>query len=108
MTGKQGVIIPRSNMDNLMLKDEVINAIQAEKFKIWAVDTVEDGLKILTGKEAGERQRNGKFPPNTIYYLVENQLKTYAKRASEFRKAISGKKKSETDESSSLGENTEM
>lgn len=108
LTGKQGVIIPRSNMDNLMLKDEVINAIQAEKFKIWAVDTVEDGLKILTGKEAGERQRNGKFPPNTIYYLVENQLKTYAKRASEFRKAISGKKKSETDESSSLGENTEM
>ena len=108
LTGKQGVIIPRSNMDNLMLKDEVINAIQAGKFKIWAVDTVEDGLKILTGKEAGERQKNGKFPPNTIYYLVENQLKTYAKRASEFRKAISGKKKSETDESSSLGENTEM
>lgn len=108
LTGKQGVIIPRSNMDNLMLKDEVINAIQAGKFKIWAVDTVEDGLKILTGKEAGERQKNGKFPPNTIYYLVENQLKTYAKRASEFRKAIGGKKKSETDDSSSLGENTEM
>lgn len=108
LTGKQGVIIPRSNMDNLMLKDEVINAIQAGKFKIWAVDTVEDGLKILTGKEAGERQKNGKFPPNTIYYLVENQLKTYAKRASEFRKAIGGKKKSETDESSGLGENTEM
>lgn len=108
LTGKQGVIIPRSNMDNLMLKDEVINAIQAGKFKIWAVDTVEDGLKILTGKEAGERQKNGKFPANTIYYLVENQLKTYAKRASEFRKAIGGKKKSETDDSSSLGENTEM
>lgn len=108
LTGKQGVIIPRSNMDNLMLKDEVINAIQAGKFKIWAVDTVEDGLKILTGKEAGERQKNGKFPPNTIYYLVENQLKTYAKRASEFRKAIGGKKKSETDDSSSSGENTEM
>ncbi len=108
LTGKQGVIIPRSNIDNLMLKDEVVNAIQAGKFKIWAVDTVEDGLKILTGKEAGERQKNGKFPPNTIYYLVENQLKTYAKRASEFRKAIGGKKKSETDDSSGSGENTEM
>lgn len=108
LTGKQGVIIPRSNMDNLMLKDEVVNAIQAGKFKIWAVDTVEDGLKILTGKEAGERQKNGKFPPNTIYYLVENQLKTYAKRASEFRKALGGKKKSETDDSTGSGENTDM
>jgi lon-related putative ATP-dependent protease len=93
LTGKQGVIIPRSNVDNLMLKDEVVKAVQANKFKIWAVDTVEDGLKILTGRQSGKRQKNGKFPPNTLYALVEEQLRTYARRTNEFRKATGEKKK---------------
>jgi predicted ATP-dependent protease len=93
LTGKQGVIIPRSNVDNLMLKEEVVRAVQTNKFKIWVVDTVEDGLKILTGKESGKRQKSGKFPSNTLYYLVENQLRTYAKRANEFRRTTGEKKK---------------
>jgi len=93
LTGKQGVIIPRSNVDNLMLKEEVVRTVQDNKFKIWVVDTVEDGLKILTGKESGKRQKSGKFPSNTLYYLVENQLRTYAKRANEFRRTTGDKKK---------------
>jgi len=96
LTGKQGVIIPRSNVDNLMLKDEVVKAVQAKKFKIWAVDTVEDGLKILTGKECGKRQKSGKFPAKTLYFLVEEQLRTYARRANEFRK-VSGERKRKND-----------
>ena len=97
LKGEQGVIIPRSNIDSLMLIDEVVRAVRAGKFKIWAIDTVEDGLKILTGKKTGHRQRNGKFPKDTIYYRVENQLHTYAKRASEFRKAMGEKKKTKND-----------
>jgi lon-related putative ATP-dependent protease len=93
LTGKQGVIIPRSNIDNLMLKEEVVRAVRANRFKIWAVDTVEDGLKILTGKESGKRQKNGKFPRNSLYFQVDNQLRIYSKRANEFRKKTSEKKK---------------
>ncbi len=88
LTGEQGVIIPRSNIENLMLKPEVTKAIQVGKFNVWAVDTVEDGLKILTGMAAGNRQSTGKFPKNTLYHKVENQLRTYAKRSSDFKKSI--------------------
>ncbi len=106
LTGEQGVIIPRSNIDNLMLKDEVQQAVRRGKFHIWAVDTIEDGLRILTGREPGKRQKNGKFPKNSLFYLVEEQLQAYAKRASEFRKNILGKKKKE-DSDKSKRENSE-
>lgn len=95
LNGEQGVLIPRSNIDNLMLKDEVVAAVRRGKFHIWAVDTIEDGLKLLTGKKAGERLRNGKFPRDSIYCLVEHQLRTFAKRADVFRKSLGAKKKEE-------------
>lgn len=94
LNGEQGVIIPRSNIENLMLDDEILQAVRRGKFHIWAIDTIEDGLKILTDQEAGKRQKNGKFPKNTIFWRVEDQLATYAKRASDFKKSIGdGKKK---------------
>jgi lon-related putative ATP-dependent protease len=107
LTGKQGVIIPRTNIDNLMLKEEVVEAVQAKKFKIWAVDTVEDGLKVLTGKESGKRQKNGKFPRNSLYFQVENQLQIYAKRASEFRKKVGERKKKNGSNRREVSENGE-
>jgi predicted ATP-dependent protease len=88
LTGEQGVIIPRSNIENLMLKEEVTRSIQARKFHVWAIETVEDGLKILTDMEVGERQKNGKFPRNSLYYMVENQLRDFAKRSNDFKKSI--------------------
>jgi lon-related putative ATP-dependent protease len=91
LTGDQGVMIPRSNVDNLMLKDDVIEAVRAKKFAIWAVDTIEDGLKILTGQKAGVRQKNGKFPKDTLFWKVEEQLTTYAKRSSDFKKRVGEK-----------------
>jgi predicted ATP-dependent protease len=91
LTGEQGVIIPRSNIDNLMLKDEVVNAVKSGKFHIWAVDTIEDGLKILTGKDPGTRQKNGQFSKNSIFYKVEEKLEAYAKRSSDFKKRIGEK-----------------
>ena len=89
LNGEQGVIIPRSNVEHLMLKPEVVQAVQEGKFHIWAIDTVEDGLEILTGLPAGERNKRGQFPRNSIYYRVEQNLKKLARRADQFRKKIS-------------------
>ena len=106
LDGKQGVMIPRSNIDNLMLKNEIINAVKDGKFNIWAVDTIEDGLKILTGKNAGKRQPSGKFPKNSLYSLAEEQLITFAKRSNDFKKKF-GEVKSKSKNNTPQKKNTE-
>jgi len=83
LTGQQGVIIPQSNVRNLMLREEVVQAVAENKFSIWAVATVAEGIEILTGVPAGERGRNGKFPPGTVNQLVEKRLQEFAKRLRE-------------------------
>ncbi len=90
LTGEQGVIIPKANVKHLMLKDEVVEAVRQGQFHIWAIDTVEEGLEILTGMPAGERDKKGKFPRDTIYYRVEKRLVELARTAEKFRKKISG------------------
>lgn len=79
LTGQQGVIIPEQNIDNLMLRHEIINAVQKKQFHIYAVKTVEEGLEILTGLKAGERGPDGKFPEGTIYARVEARLREIQK-----------------------------
>lgn len=74
----QGVIIPRTNVKHLMLKDEVLEAVERGEFAIYAVDTVDEGIAILTGEKAGERTKNGTFEKGSINYLVEQKLKKYA------------------------------
>jgi len=74
LTGGQGVMIPKSNERNLMLKDEVIEAVRDGKFHIWSVETIDQGIEILTGLAAGERQADGSFPEGTINYLVDKRL----------------------------------
>lgn len=93
LNGDQGVIIPRSNLDHLMLKDEVIEAVAKGKFLIWAIDTIEDGLKILTGKRAGKRNKQGKFLKGTVYYQVEETLREFTRRNDEYRKSVDKDKK---------------
>ncbi len=78
LTGKQGVMIPESNVRHLMLREEVIKAIEDKKFNIWAVKTIEEGIEILTGKPAGKRKADGDFPKGTIFYMVDNRLKEFA------------------------------
>ncbi len=97
LTGEQGVLIPGSNIENLMLKDEVLQAVNDGKFHVWAVDTISDGLKLLTGMDAGERKKNGKFPKDTLYYRVEEKLRTFAKRSGDFRKQYSPTPKKKND-----------
>jgi len=75
LTGSQGVVVPRSNVKNLVLKDEVIEAVRSGKFQIYSVDTVEEGISILTGVEAGELQPDGTYPEGTVYRAVSDKLK---------------------------------
>nr|BAL57389.1 ATP-dependent protease [uncultured Acetothermia bacterium]BAL58905.1 ATP-dependent protease [Candidatus Acetothermum autotrophicum] len=79
LTGEQGVIIPEQNIDNLMLRQEIIDAVQKKQFHIYAVKTVEEGLEILTGLKAGERGPDGTFPEGTIYARVEARLREIQK-----------------------------
>ena len=78
LDGEQGVIIPSSNMQNLMLKEEVAEAVKAGKFAIWAVDTIDDGIEILTGVRAGNIAEEG-----TVHYLVAKTLDDYASKMAE-------------------------
>lgn len=75
LNGDQGVIIPRTNLDNLMLKDEIIKAVEQGLFRIWAIDTVDDGLEILTGLKGGKRLQGGSFSKNSVHYKVDERLK---------------------------------
>ncbi len=79
LTGNQGVIIPESNVDNLMLKDEVIEAVNNNMFHIYAVKKIEEGIEILTGVPAGEPDSFGEYPKDSIFYLADQKLKEYNK-----------------------------
>lgn len=82
LTGEQGVIIPRANLRNLNLRSDVLEAIYEGKFHIYAVQTVEQGMEILTGKTMGEKIKRGvnkgKYPNSTINALIDNKLRELA------------------------------
>jgi predicted ATP-dependent protease len=90
ITGKQGVIIPHQNVKNLMLKLEVVQAVEDGKFNIYAIDHIDQGIELLMKKPAGERLKNGKFKRGTIHYLADKKLAELAapimKRSSDGRK----------------------
>ncbi len=68
--GEQGVIIPKQNVRNLHLSDEIIESVRKGKFHIYSVSTIDEGIEILTGVPAGKKDKNGKFPLGTINYLA--------------------------------------
>lgn len=84
LTGEQGVILPEANVKNLMLKDEVVQAVRTGKFHLWAVRTIDEGIEILTGASAGEQQADGRYPKGTVHQLVDAKLREYAQRLKEF------------------------
>ncbi len=89
LTGEQGVLIPKSNVQHLMLREDVIEAVREGKFHIYAVSHIDEGMEILTGIKAGERGPDGEFPPGTINRLVEDKLRLFAERARAFGKSKS-------------------
>jgi lon-related putative ATP-dependent protease len=78
LTGSQGVIIPATNVKHLMLREDVRKAVAAGKFAIHAIDTVDDGIELLTGMEAGQRDDQGQFPDGSINRRVEDTLARYS------------------------------
>lgn len=80
LTGTQGVMIPYQNVEDLMLKDEVINAVKEGKFHIYPVKAVDEGIEILTGIPAGIRQEDGLYPTGTVNHMVDAKLRTFAER----------------------------
>lgn len=79
LTGEQGVIIPHQNVKNLMLKAHVVKAVQHNKFHIYAIKTIEEGIEILTGMQAGQHQAVGTFEEDTVYRKVADKLQYFVK-----------------------------
>ncbi len=84
LTGDQGVLIPAANTDQLMLRRDVVEAAEAGDFHIYPVETVDQGIELLTGAEAGTRDEQGGYPDDTINGRVEARLRTYADRRRQF------------------------
>lgn len=77
--GEQGVVIPSSNIQNLMLKEEVVDAVAENKFSLWAVDTIDDGIELLTGMKAGSNNEMG-----TINYMVNKILEDFSNKIRDY------------------------
>jgi len=75
LNGSHGVIIPRKNLVNLMVRKEVVEAVESGKFNIYAIDTVEDGIEILTGMKPGKMKKDGTYPKGTFNFTVAEKLK---------------------------------
>lgn len=90
LTGKQGVIIPRTNVDNLMLRADIVQAVEEGRFTIYAIDTVDDGVEILTGVKAGKPDNKGNYPKGTVNYLVEENLRQYYQDYARYAKETLG------------------
>jgi lon-related putative ATP-dependent protease len=100
-TGRQGVIIPAKNIRNLMLKQEVVDAVREGKFHIWAISTIEEGIEILTGMEAGKLQPDGSYPKGTLFGKVDDRLvelgeivRKFAKETEEGARETHGRERS--------------
>ena len=90
LTGTQGVIIPHQNVKNLMLRQDVVDAVKQGQFQIYAVKTIDEGMEILTGAHAGERQPDGTYPEETVNYLVDRRLRHLAESLRSYYGAMLG------------------
>ncbi len=71
-------MIPYQNVKNLCLNDDVIAAVREGKFHIYPVETIDQGIGILTGVEPGIKKKSGSYPEGTVNYLVSEKLKKFA------------------------------
>jgi lon-related putative ATP-dependent protease len=81
LTGRQGVIIPESNVRHLMLSHEVLESVRAGRFHVWSARDVDEGIELLTGIPAGRRGEDGRFPDGTLHARVEERLERWARLA---------------------------
>ena len=98
LTGTQGVMIPKRNLRNLTLRQEVVDAVQQGQFHIYAVDTVDEGIEVLTGVPAGAMRRNGTYPAHTVNHLAARKLQSMARKLKNFGKPNAKDSSQETEE----------
>ncbi|HEY3418711.1 MAG TPA: ATP-binding protein [Armatimonadota bacterium] len=84
LSGTQGVMIPRSNVKHLMLREDVLQAAREGQFHIYPITTIDEGIALLTGKEAGERGSDGMYPPGTVNAEVQRHLRELAQKVKDF------------------------
>ena len=84
LDGTQGVIVPRANVDNLMLREDVVEAVRAGRFHVHAVDDVDDAMTLLTGQPAGARGADGRFETGSVNAAVEAALDRLGRAARDF------------------------
>jgi predicted ATP-dependent protease len=77
LSGTQGVIIPRANAGDLMLREDVVAACREGRFAIYAVERVEEAITLLTGRKAGERDAKGRYPSDSLLGLAEQKAFEY-------------------------------
>ena len=83
LTGRQGVLIPASNVQHLMLRGDVVDACATGRFAVWPVETVDQGIALLTGLPAGERGADEAYPAGSVNRLVEDRLRSFARARKE-------------------------
>jgi predicted ATP-dependent protease len=87
LTATQGVLIPTSNVRHLVLRNDVVQAVRAGKFHIYSVETIDQGIGLLTGAPAGEADAEGNYPAGTVNYLVQKRLLEMAEEKASEHKA---------------------
>ncbi len=92
-TGEQGVLIPESNVQNLMLKEKVVEAVREGKFHMYPVKNIDQGIEVLTGGKAGERLPDGTFEKETVNFRVDKRLKEMAEKIREFPEFVVGSRR---------------
>ncbi|MDX9787969.1 MAG: ATP-binding protein [Desulfobacterales bacterium] len=85
LTGKQGVIIPKANVKNLMLRKEVVEAAEKEMFHVYPAATIEEGIEMLTGIAAGTPNAKGVYPSDSLYGLVQKKLFSYLEQSLKYQ-----------------------
>jgi lon-related putative ATP-dependent protease len=83
LTGDQGVLIPSANIKNLMLRDEVIEAVEAGKFHVYPIDHINQGIELLTGEPAGEADEKGEYPEESVNGKAQARLRKFAEKKSD-------------------------
>jgi len=84
LTGRQGVLIPKSNVKHLMLREDVVEAAGLGRFHVYPVETIDQGIEILTGIRGGRRGRKGVYPPDSINGRVVARLRDFAEKLKAF------------------------
>ena len=84
LKGDESVMMPKSNAEDLMLKEEIVNAVKEGKFHIYPVSKIDDGIEVLTGVKAGQRRADGTFEPDTVNYKVDRRLRAMAEALVKF------------------------